>query len=82
VRHHVVEVRLEDDTVLAISPGHPTADGRAFDDLRPGDDLGGKRVLSARIVAYPHRYTYDIRPASSSGTYFAGGALIGSTLRR
>jgi hypothetical protein len=26
------------------------------------------------------RFTYDILPASDSGTYFAGGVLIGSTL--
>ena len=79
--HHVVELRLERGTVLHVSPGHPTADGRTFGDLVAGDELDGQRVLDARLVAYPHPYTYDILPASPTGTYFAGGALIGSTLR-
>ena len=39
------------------------------------------RVLSAEMVPYTHDRTYDILPASDSGTYVAGGALIGSTLR-
>jgi hypothetical protein len=33
------------------------------------------------IVPYGHPYTYDILPASKSGTYFAAGVLIGSTLK-
>ena len=32
------------------------------------------------VVPYAHDFTYDILPASDSGTYFAGGALVGSTL--
>jgi hypothetical protein len=31
-------------------------------------------------VPYEHPFTYDILPASSTGTYIAGGKLIGSTL--
>ena len=79
--HHVVEVRLEGGSVLHISAGHPTADGRTFADLSVGGELDGERILSAELVPYPHAYTYDILPASSTGTYFAGGVQIGSTLR-
>jgi hypothetical protein len=31
-------------------------------------------------VAYDPTHTHDILPASDSGAYFAGGALVGSTL--
>jgi hypothetical protein len=78
--HRVVRVALESGRVLEISPGHPTADGRFFGDLRGGDRLDGVLVLSAELVPYLHDATYDILPASDTGTYVAGGALIGSTL--
>ena len=78
--HRVVRVVLETGRVLEISPGHPTADGRWFGDLRGGDLLGGVRVVSAELVPYLHGFTYDILPGSDTGTYVAGGALIGSTL--
>jgi len=55
-------------------------DGRRLDSVRPGDALGDARVLSVEMVPYTHERTYDILPASDSGTYFAGGALLGSTL--
>jgi hypothetical protein len=78
--HRVVRVELETGRVLEISPGHPTADGRWFGDLRPGDRLDGVLVVSAELVPYVHAFTYDILPSSDTGTYVAGGALIGSTL--
>lgn len=81
-KHHVVRVVLEDGAILEISPGHPTADGRRFDELRRGARLDDQhRVVSAVLVPYTHDATYDILPDSSTGTYFAAGALIGSTLR-
>jgi hypothetical protein len=78
--HHVVELVLENGARLRISEGHPTADGRTFADLRPGDHLGDARVVALRSISYPYAFTYDILPASDSRTYIAGGALIGSTL--
>lgn len=78
--HRVMRVELETGRVLEISPGHPTADGRWFGDLRAGDRLDGVLVLSAELVPYMHGFTYDILPASETGTYVAGGTLIGSTL--
>ena len=78
--HRVIEVTLEGGAVLHVSAAHPTADGRWFGDLRRGDFLGGPRVSAARVVAYEHDATYDILPASDTGTYFAAGALIGSTM--
>ena len=80
--HRVVEVTLANGSTLRISAAHPTADGRSFGDLHAGDWLGGFEVGSARVVPYSEDATYDILPDSDTGTYFAGGALIGSTLVR
>ena len=78
--HHVVRVTLDSGRVLEISPRHPTAEGRTFADLRPGDRLDGARVVEATLIPYTHSFTHDILPDSDTGTYFAGGVLIGSTL--
>jgi len=74
-------VVLDSGAVLEISPGHPTADGRTFGDLAASSRLDDQhRVVSAAIVPYDHDATYDILPASDTGTYYAAGTLIGSTL--
>jgi hypothetical protein len=78
--HHVMRVSLENGRVLEISPGHPTADGQTFADLRAGTFIGEARVVEAHLVPYAYSYTHDILPASDTGTYIAAGALIGSTL--
>lgn len=80
--HRVVRLTLEDGSTLEISPLHPTADGRLFEDLRAGDFLDGVRIRASRLVPYSHAATYDILPDSDTGAYFAGGVLIGSTLAR
>jgi hypothetical protein len=79
-RHQVVRVRLDTGRVLHISPGHPTADGGTFADLRAGAQLGERRVVAVEIVPYLHAFTYDVLPNSDTGTYLAAGALVGSTL--
>jgi hypothetical protein len=76
----VVRVVLATGSVLEISAPHPTGDGRVFGDLRAGGRLGGVKMVDVETVAYRHEFTYDILPASDSGTYFAGGVLVGSTL--
>jgi hypothetical protein len=83
VNHRVVRVELSSGAVLEISAGHPTADGRTFADLLEGGKLDRDHVVAAaELVPYAYSHTYDILPKSSTGTYFAGGALIGSTLRK
>ena len=77
--HRVVELKLAHGATLSIRPLHPTADGRHFSDLAAGDLVDGVRVIAARLVDYDQPFTYDILPDSDSGTYFAGGTLIGST---
>ena len=78
--HEVVEVQLESGALLRISAGHPLVDGRTFGDLPAGGVLDGVSVVATRRIPYEHAFTHDILPASSSGAYFAGGVLIGSTL--
>jgi hypothetical protein len=81
MNHHVVRVVLSDGTVLEMSAGHPTGQGVPFGNLSAGnafDDL--HRIRSAELVPYTHDRTYDILPDSTTGTYFAGGAWVGSTL--
>jgi hypothetical protein len=78
--HHVLRLRLANGNVLEISAMHPTADGRTLASVTPGSALDGVRVVSVELVPYPHGHTYDILPDSDTGTYFAGGVLIGSTL--
>ena len=81
--HRVVRVVLADGAVLQMSPGHLTADGRPFGELSTGSALDAQHmVASTELVPYSYDATYDVLPASSTGTYFAAGALVRSTLRR
>jgi hypothetical protein len=79
--HAVVRVTLSSGQVIEMSGGHPTADGRRFDALAPGERLGAALITALETVPYDEPYTYDILPASESGTYFVGDAWIGSTLK-
>ena len=79
--HHVVRVTTEDGAVIEMSAGHPTADGRSFGQLKGGDLLDGASIVSSRVIPYLFSETYDILPASDTGTYVASGHLVGSTLK-
>ena len=78
--HEVVRVRLATGRTLEISAPHPTADGRTFGELATGHELDGVQIVRVQPVAYRHAYTHDILPDSDTGTYFASGVAIGSTL--
>jgi hypothetical protein len=78
--HQVVELVLANGETLRMSAGHPTAEGKHFDQLQAGDRLDGILVLSSRQVPYADSFTYDILPASETHTYVAAGALVGTTL--
>jgi hypothetical protein len=80
--HRVMRVVLTGGAVLEMSPGHRTAEGRPFGELTPGASFDTQHtVVSADLVPYAHDATYDILPASSTGTYFAAGANVASTLQ-
>jgi hypothetical protein len=78
--HEVMQIELESGRVLRISAPHPTADGRTFGALEPGQTLDGMGIVGARPIPYAHPFTYDILPNTSTGVYFAEGVAIGSTL--
>mgnify|MGYP001222900917 CR=1 FL=1 len=78
--HTVCRVVLEDGRELYVSGVHPTADGRAIDDLAPGDRLDGSTVASVERVSYTGGHTFDLLPGGDTGYYRANGILIGSTL--
>jgi hypothetical protein len=77
-----MRITLSNGVRLEISAPHPTADGRSFGQLGVGDSLAGLDVVDVEAVPYSYSFTYDILPDSDTATYFAGGALIGSTLAR
>ncbi len=80
--HEVLRITLSDGAVIEISPGHPLANGNPLSSLLPGAELDERhRVRSIELIPFMHDRTYDILPSSSTGTYFAAGALLGSTLQ-
>ena len=80
INHKILKITLNDGTILEISPGHPTADGRTLGDLKNGELLNGQIVIKTKLIPYAYEYTYDILPDSKTGHYYANGVLIGSTL--
>jgi hypothetical protein len=82
VEHHsVLEIALEGGRSLEMSPLHPDARGVLLGNHRRGDLLDQDRIASITLIPYEYDSTYDILPASDTGSYYAAGALIGSTLR-
>jgi hypothetical protein len=82
VGHEVVRLSLAGGRVLEISARHPMPDGRAFGDLRVGELVDGVRVLVREVVPYRLPATYDILPASDSGSYVSAGLILGSSVPR
>jgi len=82
VHHHsVLKILLAGGRKIEISPLHPTAEGVPLANLRAGDLVDRTRIERVELIPYTHDSTYDILPASETGTYFAAGVLIGSTLK-
>jgi hypothetical protein len=79
-RHHLLRVELEDGEVVAMSREHPLADGRVFEDLVAGAELGTARVRRVTEIPYGFHRTYDILPATSTGAWVTSGVVVGSTL--
>jgi len=79
--HAVLKIVLESGRELEISPLHPNAEGVLLGNLHAGSVLERTRIERLSLIPYVHDSTYDILPASDTGTYFAAGVLIGSTLK-
>jgi hypothetical protein len=78
--HLMVRLALADGRVLLASPGHRAADGRPLGTLAPGDRLDGSTIVGWALVPYGSDRTYDLLPAGPTGTYWANGILLSSTL--
>lgn len=78
--HVMVHITLADGRQVWASPGHRTADGRALGSLAAGDSVDGSRVVGWELVPYAAGRTYDLLPAGPTGTYWADGILLASTL--
>jgi Hint domain len=78
--HQVVQLVLADGRAVEASPGHPLADGRLIGSLRAGDAVDGSEVVGAVLIPYGGGATFDLLPSGPSGTYWAGGIPLRSTL--
>jgi hypothetical protein len=78
----VVRLVLADGRTVLVSPGHQTPDAGVVGELRPGRSFEGSTVVSARRIPYSGGFTFDLLPSGPTGTYFANGVLLGSTLDR
>ena len=75
----LVHLGLADGRQLWVSPHHPLPDGRRVGDLVRGDQVDGSRVVLDQLLPSAAS-TYDLLPAGPTGTYWANGILLGSTL--
>jgi hypothetical protein len=78
--HLMVHLVLADGRELLASPGHRTGDGRALGSLAAGERLDGSTIKVWQLVPYAGDRTYDLLPAGATGTYWANGVLLSSTL--
>lgn len=78
--HLMIHLVLADGRELLASPGHRTADGRQLGSLADGDHLDGSTIARWELVAYSGDRTYDLLPAGATGTYWANGIQLSSTL--
>jgi len=78
--HEVVHLVLSDGRTVDVSPGHPLPNGRRLGDLRPGDVVDGATVVSADLESYRGGATFDLLPSGPTGTYWANGIRLASSL--
>ncbi len=78
--YRMVHFVLSDGRELSASPGHKLADGRTLGSILPGDIVDGAQVIIAESIPYKGDYTYDILPSGDTGTYWANGILVRSTI--
>jgi Hint domain len=79
--HLMVHLVLADGRELLASPGHRTSDGRQLGLLGRGVSLDGSTITTWELVPYAGDRTYDLLPAGPTGTYWANGIQLSSTLQ-
>ena len=78
--HQMVHLVLADGRELLASPGHRISDGRQLGGLAVGDALDGSTIKQWELTPYAGDRTYDLLPAGRTGTYWANGIQLSSTL--
>jgi hypothetical protein len=78
--HLMVHLKLADGREVFASPGHRSADGRALGALGLGDRVDGSAVTQWELVPISGDRTYDLLPSGDTGTYWANGIPLASTL--
>jgi hypothetical protein len=76
----LIRLVLEDGREIVASAGHPTTDRRTLGELAVGDFLDGGRILIVEQVVYNDGATYDLLPSGGTGSYWANGILLKSTI--
>ena len=80
-QHSMIVLELADGRKLQVTAEHPSStEKKSLDQYAVGEELNGSKIITKTIVTYTEEYTYDILPDSETGTYWANGILIGSTL--
>jgi hypothetical protein len=80
--HLMLQLALSDGRVLVAAGAHPAADGTYLRQLHAGQLYDGATIASIGWTPSTAPATYDILPAGPTGTYWANGILVGSTLNQ
>ena len=78
--HLMLQLLLSDGRELVAAGAHPAVGGTYLRQLQPGQRYDGAMIVSTSWVTSTAPATFDILPAGPTGTYWANGILIGSTL--
>src|SRR6266540_23727 len=79
--HLMLRLALSDGRVLVAAGAHPAADGGYLRQLHPGQRYDGATVISVGWTTSTAPATFDLLPTGPTGTYWADGILVGSTLK-
>jgi hypothetical protein len=79
--HLMLRLALSDGRVLVAAGAHPAADGTFLRQLEVGSPYDGATIAAVDWVQSTASMTFDLLPAGPTGTYWANGILVGSTLK-
>ncbi len=77
----ILQVTLNDGRSVKTSAGHPSAEMKALGDYQIGETLDKGQIVSAILMDYHGRATFDILPGGETGFYWANGIKVMSTLK-
>ena len=79
--HLMLQLSLSDGRTLIAAGAHPAANGVFLRELHVGDGYDGATIAAIDWVTSTAPMTFDLLPAGPTGTYWANGILVGSTLK-